>query len=84
MADAGDYDRDWWRAPMADSLARKRARKRSGELLERVGLTDAAGRVTLTGLIAAPYTVVARRFGGGEARQSHVRPGAPLTLSLAR
>lgn len=46
-------------------------------------LTDAAGRVTLTGLIAAPYTVVARRIGGGEARQTHVRPGAPLTLSLA-
>jgi len=45
-------------------------------------LTDAAGRVTLTALIAAPYTVVARRFGGGEARQTHVRPGAPLTLAL--
>ncbi|PSM31658.1 RloB family protein [Haliangium sp. UPWRP_2] len=26
MADDCDYDRDWWRAPMADSLARKRAR----------------------------------------------------------
>ncbi len=49
---------------------------------EPVLLSDAEGKFRVAGLIAAPYTIVARPIGGGEARREHARPGQELRLDL--